>query len=235
MENHEDKKERDKQYAEWLRTFRWDYWSTGTLKEPATPEIMLQIVKTWLVRFPAFYAAVGIQHGPTALKIHAHILVGGIGHGTLAHSVYRSPENFLRGSWVKHGHVDVKQFSPALGGPEYMIAQADDIEIIGVHAAIEVAIQIPGLGTAGASGLLALLYPESFGTVDQFVVKALREVPSLPEAVPLATMNPQGLTAVDGEVLVKIMRRQGVVLSDAFGALWTPRAVDKVLWTYGRN
>jgi hypothetical protein len=104
-----------------------------------------------------------------------------------------------------------------------------------VRAAIEVASQIPGLGTAGASGLLALLYPESFGTVDQFVVKALREVPNLPEADALATMNPEGLTAVDGEVLVKIMRRQGGVLADAFGALWTPRAVDKVLWTYGRN
>jgi hypothetical protein len=104
-----------------------------------------------------------------------------------------------------------------------------------VRVAIEIASRIPGLGTAGASGLLALLYPEYFGTVDQFVVKALREVPNLPEADSLATMNPEGLTAVDGEVLVMIMRRQAGVLTDAFDALWTPRAVDKVLWTYGRN
>jgi hypothetical protein len=104
-----------------------------------------------------------------------------------------------------------------------------------IRVAIEIASQIPGLGTAGASGLLALLYPEYFGTVDQFAVKALREVPNLPEADALATMNPEGLTAVDGEVLVKIMRRQGGVLTDAFGTSWTPRAVDKVLWTYGRT
>ncbi len=38
----------------------------------------------------------------------------------------------------------------------------------------------PGLGFAGASGLLALLYPQKFGTVDQFVVKTLRNVPTLP-------------------------------------------------------
>ncbi len=41
-----------------------------------------------------------------------------------------------------------------------------------VELGLKVAIQIKGLGSAGASGLLALMYPHAFGTVDQFVVKA---------------------------------------------------------------
>ena len=41
--------------------------------------------------------------------------------------------------------------------------------------------QIRGLGYAGASGLLAVLFPKSFGTADKFVVKALCKIVSLPE------------------------------------------------------
>jgi hypothetical protein len=74
------------------------------------------------------------------------------------------------------------------------------IEPSDIRRSIEVAMQVPGLGTAGASGLLSLLYPEDFGTVDQFVVKALREIPQLPEAARLVEMNPQNLTLGDAEV-----------------------------------
>ena len=86
-------------------------------------------------------------------------------------------------------------------------------------------------GTAGASGLLALLYPEAFGTVDQFIVKALREIPDLPEAAAIARMKPEGLKPRDGEVLVQIMRRYAKVLTNSLGKTWRPRDVDKVLWT----
>ena len=109
-----------------------------------------------------------------------------------------------------------------------------DINPANIRASIDIA-KLPGLGTAGVSGLLALLYPEAFGTVDQFVVKALREVPDLPEASAIARMKPEGLTSRDGEVLIDIMRRHAVVLTDALGTQWRPRDVDKVLWTYGRK
>jgi hypothetical protein len=92
-----------------------------------------------------------------------------------------------------------------------------------------------GLGTAGASGLLALLYPETFGTVDQFVVKALREIPNLPESAAITRMKPEGLTPRDGEILIQILRRHAGVLTNALGKTWRPRDVDKVLWTYGRK
>lgn len=105
------------------------------------------------------------------------------------------------------------------------------------HARIplEIASQIPGLGTAGASGLLALLFPAAFGTVDQFVVKALLSVPDLPEANAIARMNPEGLTSLDGDVLIRLMRRQATLLTNDMGSPWRPRDVDKVLWTFGRD
>lgn len=43
------------------------------------------------------------------------------------------------------------------------------------------ASRIRGLGIAGASGLLAVLFPQYFATVDQFVVMALNSVEGLPE------------------------------------------------------
>jgi hypothetical protein len=46
-----------------------------------------------------------------------------------------------------------------------------------IEEGLEIAESIHGLGTAGASGLLALMYPEHFGTVDEFLVLALRKVP----------------------------------------------------------
>ncbi|MGH6984874.1 MAG: hypothetical protein ACREEI_11680, partial [Stellaceae bacterium] len=103
------------------------------------------------------------------------------------------------------------------------------------RSALETAQKIYGLGTAGASGLLALMYPRNFGTVDQFVVKALRQVNGLPEAAAIARMNPESLTISDGVLLIDILRRKAVennrvLKSDA----WTPRKVEKVLWTYGR-
>jgi len=54
-----------------------------------------------------------------------------------------------------------------------------------------IATSIHGLGIAGASGLLTLMYPDQFGTVDQFVVKALREVEGLPQRAALERMNPE--------------------------------------------
>jgi hypothetical protein len=110
-----------------------------------------------------------------------------------------------------------------------------DIDPENIYDAISVVLQVPGLGTAGASGLLALLYPEAFGTVDQFVVKALCEIPDLPERAVIAQMKPEGLKPCDGKVLVQIMRRHAKILTNVSGKTWRPRDVDKVLWTYGHK
>ncbi|HUT37367.1 MAG TPA: hypothetical protein VNE39_28045 [Planctomycetota bacterium] len=101
---------------------------------------------------------------------------------------------------------------------------------------LDTAMSIPGLAVAGASGLLALMYPHAFGTVDQFVVRALREVSGLPEEPALDRMAPKGLTPSNGVVLIDILKRKAIENNRLFGTTtWTPRKIDKVLWTYGRT
>ncbi len=104
-----------------------------------------------------------------------------------------------------------------------------------IDKALDAACAIGGLGPAGASGLLALLFPTRFGTIDQFVAKALATVPSLPERERIAKMQPEGLTVRDGVVLITVMRHKAASLNAALGVdTWTPRRIDMVLWTYGR-
>ena len=109
------------------------------------------------------------------------------------------------------------------------------LDMADVQHGLSVALEIKGLGTAGASGLLSLMYPQTFATVDQFVVKALRGVENLPEAVALAKMKEESLSIKDGVRLIDIMQRKAAENNSIFGnADWTPRKVDKVLWTFGR-
>ena len=101
-----------------------------------------------------------------------------------------------------------------------------------IAVGLRIATSIRGLGTAGASGLLAILFPPHFGTVDQFAVKALSEIQELPEIQIVRSMKPLYLTNKDGVVLVTIMRRKAEELNAALStSLWTPRRIDMVLWT----
>jgi hypothetical protein len=104
-----------------------------------------------------------------------------------------------------------------------------------IRSGLKTASLIHGLGTAGASGLIALMYSQKFGTVDQFAVKALRQVGGLPEAEALARMNPDSLTISDGVLIIGVFRRKAADLNRIFkSAVWTPRKLDMVLWTFGR-
>ena len=104
-----------------------------------------------------------------------------------------------------------------------------------IQQCLAVACSIRGLGTAGASGLLAVLFPASFGTVDQFAVKALAKIPELPERDLIAAMSPESLKLSEGTILIRIMRRKAEELNRISPLLkWTPRKVDMVLWTCAR-
>jgi len=104
-----------------------------------------------------------------------------------------------------------------------------------IETGLKTAQQIRGLGTAGASGLLAVLFPNYFATVDQFVVKALCEVKLLPEKEVIKGMNPEQLTIKDGVILTSIMRNKANELNENFSSnQWTPRKVDIVLWVSSR-
>ncbi len=110
---------------------------------------------------------------------------------------------------------------------QILTADTDDIE-----GALTAALRIPGLGTAGASGLLALMFPGTFGTVDQFVVKALSQITDLPEQNKITKMKPETLKPADGALLIRVMRRKAAENSRTLAEPWTPRMVDKVLWGY---
>jgi hypothetical protein len=104
-----------------------------------------------------------------------------------------------------------------------------------IQQCLALASSIRGLGIAGASGLLAVLFPAYFGTVSQFAVKALAEIPELPERDLIAAMKPESLKLNEGTIVIGIMRRKAAELNRAFSTTeWTPRKVDMVLWTYAR-
>jgi hypothetical protein len=96
--------------------------------------------------------------------------------------------------------------------------------------------QIRGLGYPGASGLLAVLFPKWFGTVDQMVVKALCEVESLPERQRVREMKPNNLKERDAILLIDIMRRKARQVNGWFGTnKWTSRKIDMILWASRDN
>lgn len=123
-------------------------------------------------------------------------------------------------------------------GLSALLAIRDRILIVSdgpIDAALATACEIGGLGPPGGSGLPALLFPDAFGTVDQFVVKALCAVPSLPERQLVQHMRPEDLSIRDGVVLTQIMRSKAKSLNAALAtSSWTPRKIDMVLWTCGR-
>lgn len=107
---------------------------------------------------------------------------------------------------------------------------------LNIEQGLTIAKQINGLGVAGASGLLSLLFPEIYGTVDQFVVKALKSIVNFSDFNKISNMNPEFLTIKDGVVLINIMKSKATELNASNRTdYWTPRKIDKVLWTYGRN
>lgn len=67
------------------------------------------------------------------------------------------------------------------------------------------------------------------------MVKALRQIDDLPEATAISRMKPLNLTLDDGVLLISILKRKAQDNNRRLGnAVWTPRMVDMVLWTYGR-
>lgn len=102
-----------------------------------------------------------------------------------------------------------------------------------ILSGLQIASQIKGLGTAGASGLLGVLFPEYFGSVDQFVVSALLSIHKLECSRQIEKINPQCIKLSEGVILIQLLREKAHQLnSKNLTNYWTPRKVDKVLWAY---
>jgi hypothetical protein len=104
-----------------------------------------------------------------------------------------------------------------------------------IASGLKIACSIKGLGTAGASGLLAMLFPAKFATVDQFAVKALSAIDNLPERIWISSMNPDQLKIKDAVILIEIMRNKAKDLNNKFStSFWNPRRIDMILWVVQR-
>ncbi|MFA0814747.1 MAG: hypothetical protein ACC608_03035 [Anaerofustis sp.] len=97
-----------------------------------------------------------------------------------------------------------------------------------------IAKKINGLGVAGASGLLSVLFPEYFGTVDKFIVKSLLTIDGFEKSEELSRIkDPSSLTVNEGLALMQIMREKAMLLNKINNTTyWTPRKIDKVLWSH---
>ncbi|HEV2551717.1 MAG TPA: hypothetical protein VGU20_30690 [Stellaceae bacterium] len=133
---------------------------------------------------------------------------------------YTAPDRYATTTAVLKRFVDEN----GLGHLDQLRSRLLTLDTTDVRSALKVACEIPGLGTAGSSDLLALMYPRDFGTVDQFVVNALRQVDGLPEAQAITRMNPGGLTIRDGVILIDILHRKAADNNRVFkSSEWTPR------------
>ncbi|MGN0572479.1 MAG: hypothetical protein ACI4IX_00930 [Acutalibacteraceae bacterium] len=104
-----------------------------------------------------------------------------------------------------------------------------------IEQCLDLATKIHGLGVAGASGLLAVLFPQKFGTIDQFVAKRLKELYISKYCNELNKMNPNSLKKSDGVILIEIMREKADELNHKFNTdFWTPRKIDMILWSIER-
>ena len=133
--------------------------------------------------------------------------------------------------------AQLKRQAKAAGGLDELFLVKKDLlglDPADIERALEIPRQIWGLGIAGASGLLAWVYPKHFGTVDQFVVIALRKVPEALDGVRVG--NPESIGKKAGAGLIRIMREKAAELNRVFQTDdWTPRKVDMVLWAVGKQ
>lgn len=106
----------------------------------------------------------------------------------------------------------------------------DDTELL-----LCVVTKIRGLGVAAGSGLLSILFPQFYGTPDQFLVRSLLRIENLPEYQDISAIRyPENLKPMEGVLLEDILRRKANELNKRFGSSeqWTPRKIDMVLWAH---
>ncbi len=93
---------------------------------------------------------------------------------------------------------------------------------------LEILCKIHGLGPSGASGLLALLYPTLYGTIDQFVIKSLQQLDDFPE---LKFINPDNPSVEVVVFIIEKLQKKAEDMNRLFKTnFWTPRKLDKVMW-----
>ena len=98
---------------------------------------------------------------------------------------------------------------------------------------LQAAGEIYGLGVAGASGLLALLFPSYFGTVDEMVVRALLTCDEYRDDAIIKAINPQDIKRKDAVYLIEQFKKKAHELNELSNEYcWRPRDIDVILWHF---
>lgn len=98
---------------------------------------------------------------------------------------------------------------------------------------LQAAGEIYGLGVAGASGLLALLFPSYFGTVDEMVVRALLTCDEYRDDAIIKAINPQDIKRKDAVYLIEQFKKKAHELNALSNKyFWRPRDIDVILWHF---
>lgn len=81
------------------------------------------------------------------------------------------------------------------------------------------------------SGLLAVLFPDYYGTIDRFVIRSLQQIDGMQEHQRILNINQSAPTIDDGIFLIELMAQKATELNKLFNKnRWRPRDIDKVLW-----
>jgi hypothetical protein len=118
-------------WADWLRTFKWDWWVTPTFRRAVTGAGAGELVRGWLGQQRAdAYAVMAVERGAVNDRTHAHVLLGGVG----AHPQLRLR---LERAWY-YGHILVQPYAPRLDPPGtrtgacyYLVKDPEAVEVLG--------------------------------------------------------------------------------------------------------
>jgi hypothetical protein len=108
-----------------LSEFHWDVFATPSFKHPVTGPTAHHRINELVEGFGGqAYAAVAYEVGPIGLRLHAHMLVGGL-----------NTIGAAKGSKLWHwGNIDWQRYDPKRGAAWYLMKTAavpDTLEIIG--------------------------------------------------------------------------------------------------------
>lgn len=102
-----------------------------------------------------------------------------------------------------------------------------------IRLGLQAAGEIYGLGVAGASGLLALLFPSYFGTVDEMVIRALLTCDEYRDDTTIKAINPQAIKRKDAVYLIEQFKKKAHELNALSNEYcWRPRDIDVILWHF---
>ena len=102
-----------------------------------------------------------------------------------------------------------------------------------IDKGLEIAHKIEGLGVAGASGLLALLFPSYFATVDDMVIRALLTCDEYRDDATIKAINRQDIEEDEAVYLIEQFKKKAHELNALSNEYcWRPRDIDVILWHF---